>query len=82
MPLEPIHRSRYVPSDRPPRPDRAARAIRAARLGAVLAAGVAILTIYLTSYAGLRLPFDSQLLVIAAFVAPILVALLRPPPES
>lgn len=80
MPLRPIHRSPFSPDRRPPaRPDRAAVAIRGARIGAVLAAAVAIA---LLSLRGSRLltglPFDPQLLVGAAFLLPILIGFLRP----
>jgi hypothetical protein len=42
----------------------------------VLAAVVAVLTLFLGPG---RFPFDPQYLVIVAFLAPILVALVRPP---
>lgn len=77
MPLEPIHRPRFRREpDRAPKPDRVARAAAAARVGAVLAALVAVAALFV----GPRLlPFDPQYLVILAFVAPILLALVRPP---
>jgi hypothetical protein len=83
MPLDPIHRSPFSPNRPPPRrPDRVASAVRGARVGAVLAAIVAILLIYLRGSPLLaRLPFDPQLLVGAAFLVPIVLGLLRPPPE-
>jgi hypothetical protein len=75
VPLEPIHRSRYrADPDRDRKPDRAAAAIRGARLGAILAAAVAVVSLFF----GRSWPFDAQYLVIAAFVAPILLALFRP----
>ncbi len=76
MPLEPIHRSRFrADPDRPRKPDRVAAAIRGARLGAVLAAAVAIVSLFF----GRAWPFDAQYFVVAAFLAPILYALVRPP---
>lgn len=80
MPLRPIHRSPFSPDRRPPpRPDRAAAAIRGARVGAVLAAAVAIGLIYLRGSEPLRrLPFEPELLVALAFFVPVLIGLLRP----
>ncbi len=79
MPLEPIHRSRFRSDpERARKPDRVANAIRGARLGAVLAAAVAIVSLFF----GRRWPFDPQYLVIAAFLAPILIALVRPPADD
>ncbi len=77
MPREPIHRPRFQrePEHRP-KPDRVARAASAARVGAVLAAVVAVAALFVGPG---RLPFDPQYLVIVAFLAPILVAALRPP---
>jgi hypothetical protein len=46
------------------------------RVGAVLAAVVAVLALFLGPG---RLPFDAQYLVIVAFLAPILIALVRAP---
>jgi TRAP-type uncharacterized transport system fused permease subunit len=77
VPLEPLHRPRFRRDPgRPPRPDRFAAAIRAARTGAVLAAIVAVGVLFLGPGA---LPFDAQYLIVAAFLAPILIALVRPP---
>lgn len=74
MPLEPIHRSRYsADPDRDRKPDRVAAAIRGARLGAILAAAIAVVSLFF----GRSWPFDAQYLVVAAFVAPILIALFR-----
>jgi hypothetical protein len=80
MPLRPIHRSPFSPHRRPPeRPDRAAAAIRGARIGAVLAAAVAIALLSLRGSRVLAyLPFDPQILVAVAFFGPILVGFLRP----
>ena len=50
--------------------------MRAARTGTVLAAIVAVGVLFLGPG---RLPFDPQFLIILAFVAPILLALVRPP---
>lgn len=82
MPLDPLHRTPFSPSRRPPEPppDRLAAAIRGARVGAVLAVVVAILLIYLRGLPALqRLPFDPQFLVGVAFLGPILLGFLRPP---
>lgn len=76
MPPEPLHRSNFRPRPEAPGPrDRVADAIRGARLGAVLAAVVAILALILGGPR--RLPFDPGYLVLAAFLAPIALALLR-----
>jgi hypothetical protein len=75
--LEPLHRPRFRREpDRPPKPDRLSSAVRAARVGAILAAVVAVGVLF---FGRGRLPFDPQFLVILAFVAPILLALARPP---
>jgi hypothetical protein len=75
--MEPLHRPRFRREpDRPPQPDRAASAVRAARVGAVLAAVVAVAVLY---FGRGRLPFDPQYLILVAFFAPILIALVRPP---
>jgi hypothetical protein len=77
VPLEPIHRPRFQrPPERPPTGDRLSRAVKAVRLGAVLAAVVAVLALFAGPG---RLPFDPQYLVILAFVAPVLIALVRRP---
>lgn len=82
MPREPFHRSPFSTHRRPPEspPDRVAAAIRGARAGAVLAAIVAILLIYLRGTPALqRLPFDPQYLIAVVFFVPILLGYLRPP---
>jgi hypothetical protein len=77
VPLEPIHRPRFRREpERTPKPDRVARAASAARVGAVLAAVVAVVALFVGPG---RFPFDPQYLVIAAFLAPIVIAWVRPP---
>ena len=80
MPLRPIHRSPFSPDRRPPEaPDRVAAAVRGTRAGAVLAAVVAVLLFVLRgSPALLGLPFPPEVLVAVAFLAPVLLGLLRP----
>ncbi|MFO0335760.1 MAG: hypothetical protein ACK53C_12190 [Pseudomonadota bacterium] len=78
MPLEPIHHTRYRPEHlRPPPPDPVAVAVKAARIGAVLAALVAMLILSFREALAAALPFDPQVLVLVAFLAPSLVAWVR-----
>ena len=78
MPLEPLHHSRYRPDRlRPLPPDPVASAVKAARVGAVLAALAALLILSFREILATALPFDPQVLVLVAFLAPVVIAWVR-----